>query len=201
MKLLRKLAVVIVALGSVSIVQADVIHISYQSFSPSSSFVPPPGGSTALPDIQLEATFIIDTDPRIDFASAGSGIPASAGSSFSGLINGIPIETNNIEIGATFLGGINFTALFETVLFGYEFGRITLFTNAFPSADGGIPPSLTVSDLGNTGSDIIFLTPGQTRSVRFPENIQIRSIPEPGTLALFGIGLFGMGLSRRRRKV
>jgi len=28
-----------------------------------------------------------------------------------------------------------------------------------------------------------------------------RTVPEPGTLALFGIGLFGMGLSRRRKKV
>ena len=27
------------------------------------------------------------------------------------------------------------------------------------------------------------------------------SVPEPGTLALFGIGLFGMGLMRRRKKI
>jgi hypothetical protein len=28
-----------------------------------------------------------------------------------------------------------------------------------------------------------------------------RKVPEPGTLALFGIGLAGMGLARRRKKV
>lgn len=30
--------------------------------------------------------------------------------------------------------------------------------------------------------------------------VNVSSVPEPGTLALFGIGLLGMGLSRRRKK-
>ncbi len=29
----------------------------------------------------------------------------------------------------------------------------------------------------------------------------VQSVPEPGTLALFGLGLFGMGLMRRRKKI
>ena len=33
------------------------------------------------------------------------------------------------------------------------------------------------------------------------DNFAIRAVPEPGTLALLGIGLLGMAASRRRKKV
>ncbi len=33
------------------------------------------------------------------------------------------------------------------------------------------------------------------------DNLRFNSVPEPGALALLGIGLFGMGLARRRKKV
>ena len=46
-------------------------------------------------------------------------------------------------------------------------------------------------------SSVVFSTDGTLFSV---DNLVVRAVPEPGTLALLGIGLLGMGAARRRKK-
>ena len=87
--------------------------------------------------------------------------------------------------------------------------KMDLFTdcqNDFPVGCGAVPKNVisknlnintnVMVDAGVTGSfDSFILTQqiSQVSAVPVP-------VPEPGTLALFGIGLFGMGLARRRNK-
>lgn len=54
----------------------------------------------------------------------------------------------------------------------------------------------TFASLGMTVGDYTITDSRTNESI----SIQIRSVPEPGTIALLGLGLAGLGASRRRRK-
>ena len=77
---------------------------------------------------------------------------------------------------------------------------------------GGLIGSITISEttqpnpaplyyeLSYSGIEYVTLsTFGSSEYYNFDDLTFTSSVPEPGTLALFGIGLLGMGLSRRRK--
>jgi hypothetical protein len=116
---------------------------------------------------------------------------------FEGFLNGVSLASNST---APWLGDFNFN--FDAVAGQFFLGGF----NSGPSGQNWNVPIAAGSGLGfRSGTTTSYLalegvgpvgridgTPLTVTSVR---------VPEPGTLALFGIGLFGIGLARRKRMV
>ncbi len=223
----RYLALVAVLMSSMA---ANAVPITYSFSTGSTPFgdttlVPYFSGSsvtgTFVYDSDTPATTIIPSGPV-----AGSTLYLN---STANLVGSVGLRSFSDPIGRTIVGNNKFQGSLDFLnliadpninsgapdsafgLDGFDVGLFTLINVRMFWIQGqlGIADFLSNQDLPNPLPDFqgrlaldFTLTdnPGQEFFVFF-DGFRVEQVPEPGTLALLGIGLFGMGLTRRRKKV
>jgi hypothetical protein len=184
MNTLTKLTVVIVALGSVSVAQADPIVIKLQydkELGPKGkgefTFEDCPSDVIAntCPKLVFQTTFSKD-DPDLIFDQELLGGGAEA------LLGFFPGDPNS-----NFFPAVNLASLAAA-------NRPISNILSFESAGEGMSRGIYCIRPSDIASGLCVVDPSVTGIGTW----SVKQIPEPGTLALFGIGLAGMRLARRR---
>jgi hypothetical protein len=150
----------------------------------------------------------LDPSSPNTFITNDGANPTSPVLSGSPTFNGpIAILFNTLVAGVGFDGGF-FDAVGSTGITAFDINGVILGTVV--NAGTGIEFLGLVTDTGENLIGGVFLDLVGTEpagfaidNLRFGTGDQVRppnSVPEPGTLALLGIGLLGMGMARRKKK-
>ena len=150
---------------------------NFQAFFESGTY-----GANGLSGASGDALFYQNVTTLFTITETGGGLFGLASLDAGGLFSG----SGSVQVTGYLSGGGTVQTLLDLVNFSVTAGVLPTFT-----FDGAWNDLTAVDLLRTSGNFIAFDNITLTRSV---------SVPEPGTLALLGIGLFGMGLSRRRRK-
>lgn len=144
------------------------------------------------------------------FSSLGSIIASETGVVGAGIEFVERLGGSNVDVGSTTIDffGANSQSYSAGAFNGF------VFTDSSDSIADFLGISIT-GQTGYTGFDLADINVTANRievnfasvgSINGPDNsvqltVRFAAVPEPGTLALLGIGLFGMGLARRRKAV
>jgi hypothetical protein len=155
--------------------------------------------AASAPDLVAETDYVWFSDSGTNPYGDGVGMPFPGGfdHTFVMEITGL-IDTNNYS--KLYLGhddGLSIS-VGDTVI--YEYGALTDFRASGEILLGAAAGMQMLHGLyyENAGEADLFLW-GYRRINNTWERARIHAVSEPATLALFGIGLVGLGMTRRRR--